>query len=112
MVLLGLGLLYQDMGIAFSNICLFLSENIHLLTILIVIINFILIRLIFKRENSENIILYCTYVVSSNGLFLTVRVVLGNQNIYFDSLWFFLNLISIVVVVDLVLRRNEEFKSY
>lgn len=100
------------MGIAFSNICLFLSENIHLLTLLIVIINCILIRLIFKRENSENIISYCMGVVNINGLFLMLTFILRVQNIYFDSLWFFLNLISIIVVVDLVLRRNEEFKSY
>ncbi|TFJ69145.1 hypothetical protein CKN94_16365 [Carnobacterium maltaromaticum] len=109
--MLGFGFYLKDMEVALKNICSFVSANIYLLTFLIMIVNCILISLINKRVNSEKIILYCMLVVNTNGLFLMFAFILMNQNIYLDSLWFYLNLLSIGCVVKLVLRRNEELKK-
>lgn len=103
---------FEELRGTFANICSFLSANMALLILLIIIVNVILVYLISKRLNSENIALYCSAAVNFNGLYLLVVLIFENRNIYYDSLWFYLNLISIVGVVNLVLRRNEEFKSY
>lgn len=68
-------------------------------------------KFIYERVNSENIISYCMWVVNINGLFLMLRFILGIQNIYLDSLWFYMNLLSIGCVINLVQRRNEKFKN-
>ncbi len=102
---------FEELRGTFSNICSFLSENIYILIFFIMVINFILMKFIYERVNSEKIIDYCMWVVNINGLFLMLRFILSIQNIYLDSLWFYINLLSIGCVINLVLRRNEKFKN-
>lgn len=106
-----IGLFFEDMGRTLANICSFLSENIYLLIFFIMVIYFILMKFIYERVNSGKIIDYCMWVVNINGLLLMLRFILSIQNIYLDSLWFYMNLLSIGCVINIFLRRNEKFKN-